>query len=151
MGLDGGQSILHPPNPANLGQILMGPHILMQLFQGYRLAQLRSLIHSHQEFSLPLHSILPEEIENTILVKVIFPRNSRDQQSQLDLLGQVRIESKGRKVKVRQKPTGKQMVAPQRRNLVVHLLLQEQHSEFGVNVLILHQDFFSWSILLFSH
>lgn len=85
--------------------------------------------------------MLPEEIENMILVKVIFPRNPRNQQSQ-HLLGHVRTESKGLEVKVRQKPTGKQMVIPHRRCFVVHLLLQEQHSEFGVNVLTLHQDFF---------
>lgn len=85
--------------------------------------------------------MLPEEIENMILVKVIFPRNPRNQQSQ-HLLGHVRTESKGLEVKVRQKPTGKQMVIPHRRCFVVHLLLQEQHSEFGVNVLTLHQDVF---------
>lgn len=86
-----------PSQPCQPCTAQMGPHILMQLLQGYELAQLRSLLHSHQGFSLSfLHSVLPEEIENVILVKVIFPRNPRDQQSQ-HLLGQVRIESKGLK------------------------------------------------------
>lgn len=81
----------------------MGPHTLMQLFQGYKLASLRSLLHSHQEFSPHCWTAFraPEEIENMILVKII-SRNPRDQQSQ-HLLGQVKIESKGLKVKFKQK------------------------------------------------
>lgn len=34
------------------------------------------------------------------------------------------------------------MMIPQRSHFFVHLLLQGQHSEFGVNALALHQDFF---------
>lgn len=76
-----------------------------------------------------------------ILVKLIFPRNPRDQQSQ-HLLGQVRIESKGLRVKVKQKSTGKRVAIPQGRHFVFHLLPQEQHSELGAQILALHRDFF---------